>query len=93
VGEYRVGKGKSYEKYVMMTLRTMYEAEVMRFTVKELASWGGLPVTQSMRDTLDALVKRGWLGVEPQELREGRRATVYTLSSCVWFGSQAKGKS
>jgi len=90
VAKYPVGKGANYEKYVMMTLRTMYEADVVKFTVKDVASWGGLPVTTSMRDILDQLVKRGWLGVEPQELREGRRAVVYNLSSCVWFGSQVK---
>lgn len=86
MAKYPAGKGVNYEKYVMMTLRTMYEAEVVKFSAKDVASWGGLPVTNSMRGILDSLVKRGWLAVEPQELREGKRATVYNLSSCVWFG-------
>ena len=90
MGKYAVGKGVSYERYVMLTLRTMYEADVVKFTVKDVASWGGLPVTNSMRTVLDSLVKRGWLAVEPQELREGRRERVFNLSSCVWFGASAK---
>jgi len=92
VGKYRVGKGENYERYVMLTLRTMYEAEVTHFTVRELASWGGLAVNTSMRNTLARLLKRGWISIEPQELRDGHRAVVYNLSSSVWFGSSAKGK-
>jgi len=87
VVKYSVGKGVNYERYVMLTLRTMYEAEVMKFTAKDVASWGGLPVTSSIRNVLDKLVKRGWLSVEPKELRSGRSVTVYNLSSAVWFGS------
>lgn len=90
MGKYPVGKGVNYEKYVMMTLRTMYEADVVKFTAKDVASWGGLPVTKSMRDILTSLVKRGWLGVEAQELREGRRVVTYNLASCVWFAPGAK---
>lgn len=93
MGKYPVGKGDNYERYVMLTLRTMYEADVMKFTVRELASWGGLQPSRSMYETLEKLVKRGWLSLEPQELRSGRRAAVYNLSSAVWFGSSAKGKS
>jgi len=92
VGKFPAGKGQNYEKYVMLTLRTMYEAEVTTFSARELASWGGLQVTNSMRNVLAQLVKWGWLSIEPQELRDGHRATIFNLSSCVWFGSQARKK-
>jgi len=90
VAKYPVGKGENYERYVMTVLRVMYEAGVTKFTAKDVASWGGLALTQSMRVTLDRLVTRGWLSVEPAELRSGRHKVVYNLASAVWFGSVAK---
>ncbi len=87
MAKYNVGKGEKYREYGMETLRVMYAAGITTFTVGDFAQWSGLPRTGSAKDLLDSLVKRGWLAVEPQELRLGKPATVYTLQNAVWFGS------
>lgn len=84
---YKVGRGGAYERYLMDTLRVMYEAQIEYFTVREFCSWAGLPRSVTMTEILDALVKRGWLSVEAQELRTGRKGKVYSLKSAVWFGA------
>jgi DNA-binding PadR family transcriptional regulator len=87
VAKYKAGKGKNYQDYGMETLRVMYEAGIIKFTVADFSQWSGLPATGSAKQLLDNLVKRGWLAVEPQELRDGKPKTVYNLASAVWFGS------
>jgi len=72
----------------MDTLRTMYEAEIEYFTLKEFCSWAGLPRSVTMTEILDRLVQRGWLAVEAQELRTGRKGKVFSLKSAVWFGAK-----
>jgi DNA-binding PadR family transcriptional regulator len=88
VGKYAAGKGVNYQKYVMLTLKTMYEAGVVHFTASEACSWAGIPRNGSFIKILDQLVSRGWLGVEPAELREGRSAKTYTMQSAIWFGAK-----
>lgn len=87
MANYKVGKGANYERYVLLTLRTMYEADVVYFTVAEVCSWGGIPVNGAVRHVLDQMVKRGWLSIEPRELRRNSHATTYYMGSAVWFGA------
>ncbi len=89
MANYKVGKGKAWERYCMDALQVMYAAGVNQFTVGVFASWCGLRRSTSMSEFLDKLVKRGWLSVEPQELRDGRKQKVYLLKSTVWFGVKA----
>ena len=88
MAKYKVGKGKSWEKYCMEVLQTMYEAGIDYFSLNEFASWAGLPYSSAMREFLAKLVQRGWITVEPAELRDkaNRRQRVYRLISAVWFG-------
>lgn len=89
---FKVGKGGSYERYIMLTLRTMYAAGLTRFMVGELCSWAGLRRSSAMLSILHRLVERGWLSVEAAELRDGRRCEIFILQSAVWFGSSFTGK-
>lgn len=82
---YKVGKGENYRAYIMDTLRLMWDAEVVMFTLTDIASWAGLPNTTVLREVLDGLVLSGWLSVEAKELRAGRSARTYVLRSAVWL--------
>lgn len=87
MAKYKVGKGKHYEDYCMSVLRVMYEADIVKFSLGQFVDWAGLAPTSTAKRFLDKLVIRGWLSVEPQELRDGRHKTVYVIQSVVWFGS------
>lgn len=80
------GKGKNWERYGMETLQTMYAAGVEYFTIAEFCSWSGLSRSATVVQFLQALVLRGWLSVEADELRSGRSGKTFSLKSAVWFG-------
>lgn len=83
--KFKVGKGKRYEVYVCETLAVMYEANVIYFTLSELASWAGLPRSVALQRTCDKLVLDGWLSVAPREIGYAQRARTYCLQSPVWL--------
>lgn len=84
--QYKVGKGRNYERYVYDALCLMWEAGISYFTLADLASWCGLPVGTSLRHYLDFLVLEGSLMVAPPQMVAVNGARTYNLNPVAWFG-------
>jgi len=83
---YRVGKSHNYRQYLYETLKLMYQAGVVYFTIADLSSWSGLPVSSAMRGYCDFLALEGSLIVAAPQMVADRRGRTYNLNSLAWFG-------
>lgn len=84
--KYLVGKSHNYRQYLYEALKVMYQAGIVYFTLDDLASWSGLPVTVSMRKYCDYLALEGSLIVAAPQMVADRRGRMYNLNSLAWFG-------
>lgn len=86
MGKYKVGKARNYQRYLYECLSTMYDAGVVYFTISELATWAGLPISSSMRRYCDTLALEGSLMVAPPVMVAPGAGRTYNLNSVAWFG-------
>lgn len=84
---YNVGKGLAYENYVLESLRVMYEAGMVYFSLRDLADWAGLPSSGNLRRICDRLVLEGRLSVAAPGMFAKKAGRTYNLNSVAWFNS------